>query len=84
MNRLRLTAVCAAGYRGLGRAATGHLRLGDIIVSVGSQPIVKLEDLVAAVEQFNVGDQVPLGLKRGNEVVNVNAPLLREVSAMSR
>lgn len=66
-------------YRGLSQDAMGNTRIGDIIVSVGSQPVVRVDDLQAAVEQFSVGDQVPLGVRRSNQVININVPLLQEV-----
>ena len=71
-------------FRGLDRDAAGNVRIGDVIVSVGSQPIVRVEDLVAAVEQFNIGDQVPLGIRRGSQMVDIIVPLLREVDSVRR
>lgn len=70
--------------RGLNRDATGNIRIGDIIVSVGGQPVVRVEDLVSAVEHFNVGDQVPLAVRRGNQTVSVIVPLLKELPVNGR
>ncbi|KAK9801377.1 hypothetical protein WJX73_003060 [Symbiochloris irregularis] len=73
-----------AGLRGLHQDATGNIRIGDIIVSVGSQPVARVEDVVAAVEQFSIGDQVPLGVRRGSQVISVSVPLLKELGSAGR
>ena len=55
--------------------------MGDIVVSVGPQQVVGVDDLHAAVEQFSLGDTVPLGIRRDGEVVVINVPLLKELDA---
>ena len=62
----------------------GNIIVGDVIVSVGGQPVVRIEDLVSAVEQFSVGDQVPLGVLRGGQIININVPLLKELPQQSQ
>jgi S1-C subfamily serine protease len=41
-----------------------NVYLGDVIVKVAGQPVSSAEDLISVVEQFNLGDQVPLTLHR--------------------
>ena len=44
--------------RGVRPDRFGNLQPGDVIVAVAGQPVSSVEDLVAYVEQFAVGDQV--------------------------
>ena len=74
-----LTSVNMLLCRGCYRDAAGNIRMGDIIISVGKKAIVQLEDLIAAVEQFSIGDQVPLGIRRGNDHLTVLVPLIKEL-----
>ena len=65
--------------RGLTQAADGTVSIGDIIVSVGGQPVVGVDDVHSAMEAYSVGQHVALGIKRGREVLTVMVPLLQEV-----
>ena len=79
---IRLQAARAATCsvcRGLTSGADGTVGVGDVIVSVAGQPVVGVDDVNSAMEQFNVGDTVALGIKRGADVVLVNVPLLKEL-----
>lgn len=50
--------------RGLRRDVYGSMLLGDVIVGVGGVRVSCVEDLLAFVEQFSVGDMVPVKLHR--------------------
>ncbi|KAL6750928.1 trypsin-like cysteine/serine peptidase domain-containing protein [Haematococcus lacustris] len=76
-----------AGLRGVTTDEYGNIRLGDVIVAVAGQRIDSVEDLTAYVEQFAVGDTVPLTLHRYTEESHLNrsfavatamVPLLQE------
>eukprot|EP01024_Parvocaulis_polyphysoides_P046079 TRINITY_DN4324_c0_g2_i1.p1 TRINITY_DN4324_c0_g2~~TRINITY_DN4324_c0_g2_i1.p1 ORF type:complete len:448 (+),score=51.12 TRINITY_DN4324_c0_g2_i1:22-1344(+) len=71
-----------AGLRGISRdPVSGQMQLGDVIESVGGQQVKTVEDVVSVVEYFNVGDQVPLQIQRGNQNISVNVPLLQEYTS---
>ena len=53
-----------------------------MIVAVGGQKVVTVEDLVSAIERFNVGDQVPLQIRRDGKVLDMQVPLLAEQTAV--
>ncbi|GMH38725.1 hypothetical protein BSKO_06609 [Bryopsis sp. KO-2023] len=52
-----------AGLRGVHQAA-GQLYLGDVIVSVGGQEVTNVEEFLSTIEEFDVGDLVPLTVDR--------------------
>lgn len=56
--------------------AAGEPVAGDLIVAVGGERVQSSEDIAAIVEQFSVGDQVPVTLLRGRQEVAVNVPLV--------
>ncbi|KXZ46630.1 hypothetical protein GPECTOR_42g841 [Gonium pectorale] len=62
------------GLRGLSVDAFGNYQLGDVIVAVGGQLLYGVEDLVSYVEQFQVGDQVPLTVHRYDIASSPYAP----------
>lgn len=47
-----------AGVVGTTRDAAGNIQLGDLIVSIESRAVKNLNDLYAALDQYEVGDQV--------------------------
>mmetsp|Transcript_5850 Transcript_5850/g.14558 ORF Transcript_5850/g.14558 Transcript_5850/m.14558 type:complete len:538 (-) Transcript_5850:358-1971(-) len=53
-----------AGVRGVRSDAYGSLVLGDVIVGVGGVRVSCVEDLLAYVEHFSVGDTVPITIHR--------------------
>jgi len=55
--------------------STGELILGDEIEAVGGQIVCTKEDLIAAIEVFNVGDLVLLGIRRANKSLDINVRL---------
>jgi S1-C subfamily serine protease len=56
--------------------AAGEPLAGDLVIAVGGERVNSSEDIAAIVEQFQIGDQVPLTLLRGREQFNVNVPLI--------
>lgn len=62
--------------RGSGMNAAGEPVPGDLIVAVGGERVQSSEDVLAIVEQFSVGDQVPITLQRGSQQIQVNAPVV--------
>lgn len=56
--------------------AAGEPVAGDLIIAVGGERVQSSEDIAAIVEQFSVGDQVPVTLLRGRQEVSVNVPLV--------
>lgn len=53
-----------AGILGARVDENNNIYIGDVIVKVAGQPVQSAEDLISVVEQFNLGDQVPLTLHR--------------------
>jgi S1-C subfamily serine protease len=56
-----------AGLIGMRRAADGRITLGDIIVSVGGNPVRGTDDFLNALEQYRPGDVVEVQTLRGKE-----------------
>eukprot|EP00892_Ulva_mutabilis_P010674 jgi/Ulvmu1/797/UM010_0171.1 len=65
-----------AGIRGFSVNAAGEPVPGDLIIAVGGEKVQSSEDIAAIVEQFSVGDQVPVTLLRGRAEVVINVPLV--------
>ena len=62
--------------RGFAANAAGERMPGDLVVAVGGERVNSSEDVLAIIEQFAVGDQVPITLQRGSQQVVVNVPVL--------
>jgi S1-C subfamily serine protease len=58
------SAAEAAGLRGTQRDASGRLQLGDIIVGIGSDPIASSDDLLNALDKYEVGKAVSVTILR--------------------
>eukprot|EP00882_Tetradesmus_deserticola_P008172 GHRQ01008617.1.p1 GENE.GHRQ01008617.1~~GHRQ01008617.1.p1 ORF type:complete len:244 (+),score=89.45 GHRQ01008617.1:746-1477(+) len=76
-----------AGIAGARVDEHNNVYLGDVIVKVAGQPVASAEDLISVVEQFALGDQVPLTLHRYSsrtpidrnfKVADVMVPLTQE------
>jgi S1-C subfamily serine protease len=50
--------------QGLARRPDGSMALGDVIVSVNGSPVLKVEDLLCAIEEVEVGESVELMVRR--------------------
>ena len=61
------SAAAAAGLRGTTRDAAGRLILGDIIVGINDDPIETADDLLNALEKYQVGDTVHVDIIRQNK-----------------
>jgi S1-C subfamily serine protease len=69
----------AAGLRPTQRSITGDIRLGDLIVAIGDEPIGSIEDFFAALEERAPGDQVTLTILRDRQRRSVTVTLGQEV-----
>ena len=56
--------------------AAGEPIPGDLLIAVGREAVHSSEDIAAIVEQFQVGDQVPVTVLRGKQRMDVNVPLV--------
>ncbi len=56
-----------AGLRGTRRSENGSVLLGDIIVKVDDQPVASVDELLNALEQYKVGDDVTVTYLRDGE-----------------
>jgi S1-C subfamily serine protease len=65
----------AAGLHPTTRDASGNVVLGDIIVAIDDHPAKSLDDLYAALDNYNAGDAVTLAVIRGGESVRVQVKL---------
>ena len=57
-------------------AALGGLLAGDVILSLGGEPIRTMEGLVVSLRFYRVGDEVPLHVRRGTEALDLDVVLL--------
>eukprot|EP00238_Polyblepharides_amylifera_P005533 CAMPEP_0196583526 /NCGR_PEP_ID=MMETSP1081-20130531/43884_1 /TAXON_ID=36882 /ORGANISM="Pyramimonas amylifera, Strain CCMP720" /LENGTH=531 /DNA_ID=CAMNT_0041904447 /DNA_START=65 /DNA_END=1660 /DNA_ORIENTATION=- len=64
-----------ASLRPTTRAASGQVKLGDLIIGVGPQKVNSVEDLVAAVEECEVGEEVTVKVMRNNKPLDVKVKL---------
>ncbi|MEI6035478.1 MAG: trypsin-like peptidase domain-containing protein [Verrucomicrobiae bacterium] len=61
------SAAAAAGITGITRTPSGDLVLGDVIIAIGAQPVTCLDDLRAALERFQPGENVRVQLERNGQ-----------------
>ena len=54
-----------AGLQPTARDGRGQLMLGDLVTEVGGAPVRQVEDLLSAIEERRVGEEVPLKVLRG-------------------
>ena len=64
-----------AGLRSTYRDNAGRTRIGDIITAVNDQPVGTFYELLVALEDYEVGDEVTLGILRENREVEVQITL---------
>lgn len=56
-------------------AAASDLRVGDVVVRVDDEPVHTMSELIAALRRHEPGDEVVLGLHRGDEMLEVTVAL---------
>ncbi len=56
-------------------AAASDLRAGDVVVRVGDEPVHTMSELIAALRRHEPGDEVVLGVRRGDEALEVTVAL---------
>ncbi len=66
----------AAGLRGLSRASSGQIVLGDIITSIDGQTIGNLDDLYRFLDKKQIGDTVQVEVFRNAKTLTVPVKLL--------
>lgn len=64
-----------AGLRPTRRTQYGEILLGDIITAIENTPVKSTNDLLLALENYNVGDVVPLTIIRERQQLIVNIQL---------
>ncbi|CAO2035321.1 unnamed protein product [Urochloa humidicola] len=68
------SAAAKAGLAPTGRGFAGNIVLGDIIVAVDGKPVKGKSDLLRVLDDYGVGDQVTLTVRRGNETLELLRP----------
>jgi S1-C subfamily serine protease len=68
------SAAEAAGVRGLSRTPDG-VALGDIVVGIGSTPVLDYDSFYNTLEEHHAGEQLDVKLLRDGHVVTVKLPL---------
>ncbi|KAL3526514.1 hypothetical protein ACH5RR_011170 [Cinchona calisaya] len=68
-----------AGLVPTSRGFAGNIILGDIIVAVDKKPVKSKSELYKVLDDYNVGDEVLLQIKRGSETLEL--PLVLEQMA---
>ena len=71
-----MSKAAGAACRGSSLNERGEPVPGDLIIAVGGERVQSSEDVLAIVEQFAIGDQVPMTLQRGNQQLQVNVPIV--------
>jgi len=64
-----------AGLMGVAQDVNGDPKLGDVIVRVGTTETPDFDALATALERFEVGQQVPVVVRRGNKDVTLTVTL---------
>jgi S1-C subfamily serine protease len=64
-----------AGLEGVRRNARGGVVLGDVIVDIGGVPVKTSDDLAAAMEKHQPGDEVEVAIFRGRKRYTVTVTL---------
>ncbi|XP_016559044.2 protease Do-like 8, chloroplastic [Capsicum annuum] len=64
-----------AGLRPTTRGFAGNIVLGDIIEAVDDKPVRSKADLYKALDNYNIGDEVRLKIRRGNEILELSIAL---------
>ncbi|GAA1768785.1 hypothetical protein GCM10009810_29200 [Nostocoides vanveenii] len=74
--KVRATAVNGAQpVTSNGPAAKAGIKPGDLIVRFDGQEVADSDDLIVAIRAKNVGDSVPVTVRRGEQTVNVTMTL---------
>ncbi|RLM74156.1 protease Do-like 8, chloroplastic [Panicum miliaceum] len=69
------SAAAKAGLAPTGRGFAGNIVLGDVIIAVDGKPVKGKSDLLRVLDDYGVGDQVTLTVRRGAETLEVTLPL---------
>lgn len=69
------SAAAKAGLAPTSRGFAGNIVLGDIVVAVDGKPVKGKSDLLRVLDDYGVGDQVSLTIRRGSETLEATLPL---------
>ena len=58
-------------------AQDAGLRVGDVVVAIDGKPVASLDALRALAFKFAPAQEVQIELRRGNETIQANVPLMR-------
>ncbi|WP_235295823.1 S1C family serine protease [Portibacter marinus] len=75
INVTRGSGAARAGLRGTTRDGNGEIQLGDVIIGVENVDVGSNNDLILALEKYNVGDVVNVKIRRDNKVQDVEIKL---------
>ncbi|KAG0626300.1 hypothetical protein M758_2G117700 [Ceratodon purpureus] len=65
------SAAAKAGLLPTKRDLFGRIELGDIIVAINGQTLSRVDDLVAACDERQIGDKIRVTVKRGNLIRDI-------------
>ena len=60
-----------SGIRATSRDDEGEILWGDVVVSLQGERVADSESLLVKLQEYHAGDEVTLGLKRGDEFVRL-------------
>jgi len=66
-----------AGLKGIKRDRSGRLYLGDILLSIGGNPVNNYDDIYHVLDNYNVGDTVSIQYKRDESIKNLKLKLTK-------
>ena len=75
MNVIQGTGADKAGIKGTTRDRRGRISLGDLIVGINDVSVKNNTDLVLALEEYEVGDEVEVEFLRNNKVLKTTVVL---------
>jgi S1-C subfamily serine protease len=64
-----------AGLKGARETMMGQIQLGDVLVSVSGKAVTTIDELMDAMEEHKIGDQVTVEVLRGNRREKVSVTL---------
>ncbi|MCU0926695.1 MAG: PDZ domain-containing protein, partial [Hydrogenophaga sp.] len=71
----RNSPAARAGLQPFSRGSRGEIVMGDVITAIGDEPVESLDDMLAALERRQPGDQVTLSVWRAGQVRQQTATL---------
>ncbi len=72
------SAAEAAGLQGTSRSGRGSMLLGDVIVAIDGKRVESVQDIVEALDEYSIGDEVTATIVRAGREQQVSVTLQRE------